>query len=101
MKLTIEVEPKALKFQELYQTLQALLPGIRKEKGCQDCQMEDGDIFSLVVSWDQQANLEHYLRSNNGAALIGAIDMLGVTSSVKIGEALWPGIEILKIMRKE
>lgn len=37
------------KNQELYPTLQALLPAIRKENGCRDCRVwrdvEDGEIF--------------------------------------------------------
>ncbi len=34
MNLTIEVRAKPEKFQELYQTLQALLPTMRRENGC-------------------------------------------------------------------
>ena len=50
------------KTQELYQTLQALLPAIRKENGCRDCRvcrdLEDEGIFSLTVDWDTRASLE-------------------------------------------
>ena len=49
IKLTIEVKARQGKIQELYQTLQALLPTIRKEKGCRDCRIyqdvEDGGGF--------------------------------------------------------
>ena len=106
MKLTIEIIPEQTKFQELYQTLQALHPTIRKEKGCRDChiykEMEDGEVFFLSVSWEEQANLVHYLRSNSGSALLGALDMLSKTCRVKIdGEEPWEGTESLKRMRKE
>ena len=39
MKLTVELRAKPEKTQELYQTLQALLPSIRKEKGCRGCRV--------------------------------------------------------------
>ncbi len=105
MKLTIEIVAKSSKYQELYQTLQALLPTIRHEKGCQDCRIyqdtEDGDMFFLSVSWMEQANLAHYLRSNSGSALLGALDVLSETCLVRIGsEDQWEGIEAMKRMRK-
>jgi quinol monooxygenase YgiN len=106
MKLTIEMRAKTEKFQELYQTLQALLPTIRKEKGCRDCRIsrdvEDGEIFFLSVHWEAQASLEHFIRSSSGIALLGAIDLLSERAGVQIGhDAPWEGIETLKRMRKK
>jgi quinol monooxygenase YgiN len=106
MELTIEIRAKPGKFQELYQTLQALLPTIRKEKGCGDCRIyrdvEDGEIFSLSVHWEAQASLENYMRSSSGIALLGAIDLLSEKAGVKIGhDAPWEGIDTLKRMRKK
>lgn len=106
MELTIEVKAKPEKFHELYQTLQALLPLIRKEKGCLDCRIyrdvDEGEIFFLSVHWDALIHLKHYTRSGNGVALLGAIDLLTENVRVRIGrEAPWEGIELLKRMRKE
>jgi quinol monooxygenase YgiN len=106
MKLTLEVLAKQGKYQELYQTLQALLTMIRKEKGCQECRIyrdtEDGEVFFLAVDWEEEANLVQYLRSNSGSALLGAIDLLSETTRVRIGtEEQWEGIETLKKMRRE
>ena len=106
MKLTIEIRAKPGKFQELYQTLQALLPTIRKEIGCRDCRIsrdvEDGEVFFLSVHWEAQASLEHYMRSTGGIALLGAIDLLSEKAGVKIGhDAPWKGIESLKRIRKK
>ncbi len=104
MMLTIEIRAKPGKFQELYQTLQALLPTLRKEKGCQDCRIyrdvEDGDIFFLSADWKERTNLENYMRSNSGSALLGALDLLSETVIVKIDGNAPAGIEILKRMRK-
>jgi quinol monooxygenase YgiN len=106
MELAIEIKAKPGNFHELDQTLQALLPTIRKEKGCRDCRIyrdaEDGEIFFLSVHWKAQANLEHYMRSANGMALLGAIDVLSERAAVKTGrDAQWAGHETLKKMRKK
>lgn len=106
MELTMEIRAKQLRFQELYQTLYALLPTIRKHKGCRECRIymdkENEDVFFLSFSWEKQASLEDYLRSNSGSALMGAIEVLSEKSRVKIGcEEPWQGIEILHKMRKE
>jgi quinol monooxygenase YgiN len=105
MDLTIEIRAKADRFQELYQTLQALLPTFRSEKGCRDCRIyrdvEDGAVFFLSVQWESQENLEHYMRSGSGSALLGAIDLLSETARVEIGNnSKWEEIETLKRIRK-
>ncbi len=106
MELTIEIRTKPGKFQELYQTLLGLLPTIRKGKGCRECRIyrdvEDGEVFFLSGQWEAQKNLEHYLRSTNGLALLGAIDLLSERAAVKTGrDAPWEGIDVLKRMRKK
>lgn len=105
MELTMEIRAKKLKFQELYQTLYALLPIIRKHKGCRDCRIdmdkEDEDVFFLSFSWEKQSSLEDYLRSNSGSALMGAIEVLSETARVEVGrDKQWQGTEILNRMRK-
>ena len=106
MDLLIEIRAKPGKFQELYQTLQALLPTIRKEKGCRDCRIyrdvEDGEIFFLSVRWEARASLEHYVSSGSGGALLGAIDLLSETAKVRFEkDSPWEGIDTLKRMRKK
>lgn len=105
MKLTIELKALSGKYQELYQTLQALLPKIRMEKGCLDCRicqdMEDEELFLLSFQWGIQANLEHFLRMESGRALLGAIDLLSERARVKMDPCgPWEGIEILKRLQK-
>jgi len=104
IKLTIEVKAKQGKIQELYQTLQGLLPTIRKEKGCRDCRIykdvEDGGAFSLSVDWEKEADIGQYMWSSSGSVLLGAADLLSETARVRIGDAPWEGIETLKRMRK-
>jgi quinol monooxygenase YgiN len=105
MELKIEIRAKQGKFQELYQTLQALLPTFRKEKGCRDCRIyqdvEDGEVFFLVAGWEALENLEHYLSTSSGSALLGAIDLLSEKAAFKTSpDEGWKGIENLKRLRK-
>jgi len=106
MKLTIELRSKPDKTQELYQALQALLPSIRRERGCRDCRVwrdvEDGEIFFLATDWATQASLEQAMRSSRGGAFLGAVDLLAETARVRFGEdSPWGGIESLRRMRKK
>lgn len=105
-KLTIEVRTKPEKLKEFHQTLQALLPTIRKEKGCLDCRLcrnvEDEEIFLFSIQWEARENFEHYMMSGSGRALLGAIELLSDTARVRIGRhTSWEGIEILRKVRKK
>lgn len=106
MELTIEIKTKPGKSQEFYQTLQALLPSMREEKGCRHCRIyrdvEDDEIFFLSALWEARTNLEQYVRSSNGGALLGAIDLLSETARVRSGHGEpWKGIDALKRIRKK
>ncbi len=104
MKITIELRAKPEKTQELYQTLQALLPSIRWEKGYRDCRvwrdMEDNNIFFMAIDWETQASLERAIRYGSGGVFLGAVDLLTETARVRYGEdSPWKGIESLKKMK--
>jgi quinol monooxygenase YgiN len=105
VNLTIEIKASSGKFQELYQTFQAILPTIRKKKGCRNCRiyrdLECEDAFSLSVHWEVQANLESYIRSSSGGALLGALDLLSETARVRIDDASWEGLDTLRKMKKK
>ncbi len=106
MKLTVELRAKPEKTQELYQTLQALLPTIRREKGCRDSRVwrdvEDRQVFFLSVNWDTRSSFEQAVRSGSGGAFLGAVELLAETARVRIGnKETWEGIDALKRMRKK
>jgi len=105
MNITIEIRAKPEKFNELYQTLQALLPTMRAEHGYRKSRIyrdvEDGEVFFLAINWEAAANLENYMRSTSGSALLGAVDLLSKSVTVRVGEdSPQEGIEFLKRMRK-
>jgi len=106
VKLTIEMKANPGKFQELYQTLEALLSMIRGQKGCRDCRIsrdiEDEEVLVLAVDWNARDDLEQYVRSEDGSALLGAIELLSEASEVGIGrDVSQEGIDTLKKMRKK
>ena len=106
MTLTIEVTSKPGKFIELYQTLQALLPTMRREKGCLNCRVsqdiEDSEVYVLSSEWDVQASFEGYIKSASGRALLGAINMLAQKTRVQMGSnARCEGGEVLQRIRRE
>lgn len=105
MTLTIEIRSKPGNVNELYQTLQALLPTMRTEKGCRDCRVAsgpaNGDIYVLSCDWDDRSSFESYMRSGSGSALLGALELLGESTRIQVGsDAKWEGIELLKRMRR-
>lgn len=105
MEYTIEVKAKTGNYNELWQTIQAILPAIRKEIGCQDCRIyqdvENSDILFITVQWKARANLYNFMRSTNGSALIGAIELLSEKTRVRNSRgAPWEGIEALKRIKK-
>jgi quinol monooxygenase YgiN len=105
MELAIEIKAKPGRVHELAQTLEALLATIRNKKGCRGCRfyrnVEDDDCFFLLAHWESQEYLGQYLRSSNGMALVGAIDMLSEEAAVKTyPDARWEGVETLKRIRK-
>jgi quinol monooxygenase YgiN len=105
MNLTVEIRARSGQFLELYQTLQGLVPMIRKERGCRNCRiyrdLECEDVFSLSAHWEVRASLEKYMQSSSGCALLGAIELLSETARVRIDDAPWQGIETLRRMKRK
>jgi quinol monooxygenase YgiN len=97
MTVTIEVKARSGKLQELDQTLQALLPTMRDEKGCRDCRVsrdgEDEEVFMFSSDWDSKDNFEGYIHSDNGRVLLGAVKLLGESARFRMSsDARWKEI---------
>lgn len=104
--LSVEMRANPGKFRELHQTLEAFLPMIRSQNGCRDCRIsrdiEDGEVLVLVIYWACREDLDHYIRSEDGSALLGAVEVLSETSKVGFGkDAVREGIDALKKIRRK
>lgn len=68
------------KRKELSQTLNSLLNSVRTEKGCGSCDffhdMEDENVFCLLIEWDTRINYENHRRSECFKVLRGAMNLL-------------------------
>ena len=97
MTVTFEVKAQAGKLEELYQTLHALLPTMREEKGCRGCRVsrdvEDGEIFIFSSDWDTKVSFEEYIHSENGRVFLGAVKLLGESARFRMSsDARWKEI---------
>jgi len=97
MTVTFEVKAQAGKLEELYQTLHALLPTMREEKGCRGCRVsrdvEDGEIFMFSSDWDTKVSFEVYFHWENGRVLLGAVKLLGESARFRMSsDARWKEI---------
>ena len=71
MKMTV----LPVKRKEFLQTIQALVPSIRKEKGCIKCSacqdIENENTFRLIEEWETQQDLDNHLTSDLFDVLLG------------------------------
>lgn len=84
--IRIEMRPNPLK--ELRQTLSALRPRMRKEKGYLNSliyqDLEKPNVFCIVQEWETHDDLVAYLSSENHKVLLGAIRLLSESPQFKI-----------------
>jgi quinol monooxygenase YgiN len=83
---TTRITVSAANRNELFQTIQALLPPLKREKGCLSSHFyfdsADGNCVMLVEEWEAEADWENYLRSRDCAVFLGAVSVLCGPSSV-------------------
>lgn len=106
--IILRVDMSALpeKRKELLQTIEAMSDSIRKEKGCSSHQvyqaMEDENALCLLEEWENQDNLENYLRSDLFAALLGALDLLSIRPAITFNQvSATAGLELIEAVRAQ
>ncbi len=86
--ITIRIEMRPNPLKELRQTLSALQPRMRKEKGFLSSQifkdLEKQNVICIVQEWETQDDLVAYLSSENHKVLLGAIRLLSESPQFKI-----------------
>ena len=100
----IEMNVVPEKRRELIQTVHAMNELIRKEKGCLSAGLytdtEKETRFCLVQEWENQENLDRYLRSDRFGALLGANGLLCEPLEVKFKVVSYTtGIEAVSTAR--
>ena len=90
VKITMQALPE--KRNEVYLTLLSLIESIREEKGCTGYQvfqdLEDENIFCLVVKWNTREDLERHMKSDVFGVLLGAKILLNRQQDIQIHTVL-------------
>ena len=86
--LTISVNARSRKRNELLSACRSITDQTRLESGCKSSQLsQDSDnenIIALEQQWEQQPSLDNYFRSDHFSALLGAMKWLGRTYEIRI-----------------
>ena len=88
----IKIVVKQYKVDEFVDSLRALLPEFRKEKGCLDyCVYKDLDeeqAFCIVAEWETYEAMQKHFLTQKFEVLIGAARVLGETFDIIMAEVL-------------
>jgi len=100
---TVSVRVRTERRREFLQTVRALIPPTRGEKGCVSCHwytdIEDENVFRLVQAWETRPDLENHLKSDPTRVLTGAILLLCEPLALEISTlAAVPGANVRKAM---
>ena len=86
--LTISVNARSSKHNELLSASRSITDQTRLESGCKSSRVsQDNDnenIITLEQQWEQWPSLNNYFRSDHFSALLGAMKWLGRTYEIRI-----------------
>ena len=81
VNLTISVNARSSKRNELLSACRSITEQTRLESGCESSQLSLGNdnenIIKLEQQWGQRSSLNNYFRSDHFSALLGAMKWLG------------------------
>ena len=89
---------------EIMQTLVSMIEPTQNGKGCMSCHvlrdMEDKNVFSLIVEWETREDLDDYIRSDRFSVLLGTKSLLSEPQQIEIHTVSHSeGMEIVKSIR--
>ena len=104
--LTISVNARSSKRNELLSACRLITDQTRQESGCKSSQLsQDNDnknIITLEQQWEQRSFLNDYFRSDHFSALFGAMKLLGRTYDIRInGGNQKEGLEAVQMARSK
>jgi DNA-directed RNA polymerase sigma subunit (sigma70/sigma32) len=104
LRVAMNALPKKRK--ELLQTIEAISGSIRKQRGCSSHHVyqdiEDENALCLLEEWENQDDLENYLRSDRFAALLGAMDLLSERPAITFNQvSSTAGMELVEVVRAQ
>ncbi|OEU68343.1 MAG: hypothetical protein BA867_13435 [Desulfobacterales bacterium S5133MH16] len=86
--LTISVNARSSKRNELLSACRSITDQTRLESGCKSSQLsqdkDNENIITLEQQWEQRSFLNDYFRSDHFSALLGAMKWLGRTHEIRV-----------------
>jgi quinol monooxygenase YgiN len=86
--LTISVNSRSSKRNELLSACRSITDQTRQESGCNSSQLslvnDNENIITIEQQWEQWPSLNNYFRSDHFSALLGAMKWLGRTYEIRI-----------------
>lgn len=88
--LTISVNARSGKRNELLSTFRLITNRTRQKKGCLGCRLsqdiDNENLINLEETWEHGSYLDEHFRSDIFSALLGAVKLLGETHEIRINE---------------
>ncbi len=104
--LTISVNARSIKRNELLSACRLITDQTRKEKGCLGCRLsqdiDNEKLINIEQTWERRSYLDEYFRTDLFSALLGAAKLLGETHEIRITDgSLNEGMEAVQAARSK
>jgi quinol monooxygenase YgiN len=104
--LTISVNARSSKRNELLSACRLITDQTRQEKGCLGCRLsqdiDNENFINLEETWEHRSYLDEHFRSDIFSALLGAVKLLGETHEIRINDgSQTEGLEAVQMARSK
>ena len=104
--LTISVNARSSKRNELLSAFRLITDPTHQEKGCRRCRLsqdvDNENIINLEETWEHRSHLDDHFRSDTFSALLGAVKLLGETHEIRINnDSQTEGLEAVQMARSK
>ena len=104
--LTISVNARSSKRNELLSAFRLITDPTHQEKGCRRCRLsqdiDNENIINLEETWEHRSHLDDHFRSDIFSALLGAVKLLGETHEIRIYDgSQTEGLEAVQMARSK
>ena len=104
--LTISVNARSSKRNELLSACRLITDQTRQEKGCLGCRLsqdiDNENIINIEETWEHRSYLDEHFRSDIFSALLGAMKLLGKTHEIRINDgSQTEGFEAVQMARSK
>ena len=102
--LTISVNARSNKRNELLSAYRLITDRTRQEESCLGCRLsqdiDNENVINIEETWENRLSLDEYFRSDIFSALLGAVKLLGENHKIRINEgSQTEGLETVKRAR--